>query len=91
MKSAGNHFCQYSGSSRKWSVEYGTIPASSHGLPTSAMRWTGSPHDGQAIVTSSTHGRCGVWPSNRSQPATARSRSSSRPPITSNVPHFGQS
>ncbi len=36
------------------------------------MRETGSPHDGQAILTSSTNGRCGVWPSKASQPATAR-------------------
>ena len=33
-------------------------------------------------MTASTHGRCGVWPSKRSQPSTARSRSSSRPPTT---------
>ncbi len=64
MKSAGNHFAQYSGSSRKWSVENGTIPASSHGLPTSLMRSTGAPQPGQAILTASTYGRCGVCPSN---------------------------
>ena len=63
------------------------MPASSHGLPTSLIRSTGAPQPGQAIVTSSIHGRCGVWPSKRSQPATARSRSSSRPPMTSTVPH----
>ena len=61
------------GSSRKWSVENGTMPASSHGLPTSLIRSTGSPHVGQAIFTASTNGRCGVWPSNASQPSTARS------------------
>ena len=91
MKSAGNHFAQYSGSSRKWSVENGTMPASSHGLPTSLMRSTGWPQFGQAMRTSSTHGRCGVWPSNASQPLTARSCSSSRPPMTSTVPHAEQS
>ncbi len=91
MKSAGNHFAQYSGSSRKWSVENGTIPASSQGLPTSGIRATGSPHDGQAILTASTNGRWGVWPSNASQPSTARRSSSSRPPMTSNVPHARQS
>ena len=91
MKSAGNHFSQCSGSSRKWSVENGTMPASSHGLPTSAIRETGSPHDGQAILTSSTNGRCGVWPSKASQPSTARPFSSSRPPITSNAPQALQS
>ena len=42
MKSAGYHFAQYSGSSRKWSVLNGTMPASSHGLPTSRMRSTGA-------------------------------------------------
>ena len=47
MKSAGNHFAQYSGSSRKWSVENGTMPASSHGLPTSGIRLTGSPQPEQ--------------------------------------------
>ena len=67
------------------------MPASSHGLPTSAIRSTGAPHDEQAILTASTYGRCGVWPSNASQPSTARSRSSSRPPTTSNVPHAWQS
>jgi hypothetical protein len=91
MKSAGNHFAQYAWSSRKWSVENGTIPASSQGLPTSRIRSTGPPHDGQAMVTASTQGRCGVCPSNASQPPTARSRSSSRPPMTSMVPHAGQS
>ena len=91
MKSAGNHFAQYSGSSRKCIVENGTMPASSHGLPTSVMRETGSPQDGQAIFTSSTNGRCGVWPSKASQPSTARASSSSRPPMTSNVPQARQS
>ena len=42
-------------------------------MPTSGIRATGSPHDGQAILTASTNGRCGVWPSNASQPSTARS------------------
>ena len=91
MKSAGNHSRQYSGSSRKWSVENGTIPASSHGLPTSLIRSTGGPQPGQAILTASTYGRCGVWPSKASQPSTARSCSSSRPPMTSNRPHAWQS
>ena len=59
------------------------MPASSHGLPTSGTRWAVPPHFAQAIFTASTHGRCGVWPSNSSQPATARAFSSSRPPMTS--------
>ncbi len=67
------------------------MPASSHGLPTSLIRSTGAPQPAQAIRTASTYGRCGVWPSNASQPSTARSCSSSRPPMTSTVPHASQS
>ena len=67
------------------------MPASSQGLPTSVIRETGSPQDGQAIFTSSTNGRWGVWPSKALQPVTARSRSSSRPPTTSKVPQALQS
>ena len=62
------------------------MPASSQGLPTSGMRLTVAPHFAQAILTASIHGRCGEWPSNSSQPSTARSFSSSSLPMTSNVP-----
>jgi hypothetical protein len=72
-------------------VENGTMPASSQGLPTSGIRLTGSPHDEQAILTKSTHGRCGVWPSKVCQPSIARALSSSRPPMTSIVPQAWQS
>ena len=67
------------------------MPASSHGLPTSGMRETGAPHFAQAIFTASMNGRCGEWPSNSSQPSTARSFSSVSLPMTSNVPHASQS
>ena len=62
------------------------MPASSQGLPTSGMRDIRLPVFGLRIFTRSIHGRCGVWPSNSSQPSTARSFSSSREPITSKSP-----
>ena len=49
-------------------VEYGTMPASSHGLPTSPMRDIRLPFFGFLILTLSIHGRCGVWPSNSASP-----------------------
>ena len=52
-------------------------------LPTSGMRLTGLPHWGQATLTASIHGRCGVCPSKASHPDMARAASSSRLPITS--------
>jgi hypothetical protein len=66
------------------------MPASSHGLPTSAIREAGAPQVEHAIVTASTNGRCAVCPSNVSQPSMARPLSSSRPPMTSNEPHVWQ-
>ncbi len=69
-----------SSAARSWlqfRVEKGTIPASSHGLPTSGMREATPLHAAQRIFTLSIHGRCGLWPSNCSHPETARSRNSS--------------
>ena len=63
------------------------MPASSQGLPTSWMRRISPPHAGQASVTASTYGRCGVWPASVSQPAGGALRSSARPPTTSNASH----
>ncbi len=68
----------------------GTMPASSHGLPTSSMRCATPPHFSQRIFTASMYGRCGELPSKASQPSTAFSFSSSRLPITakcSQSPH----
>src|SRR5436305_1844704 len=48
------------------------MPASSQGLPTSGMRDIRFPVFGFLIFTTSTQGRCGEWPSKRSQPSTAR-------------------
>src|SRR5580693_10320710 len=67
-----------------------TIPASSHGLPTSSTRLASPPHFSHLILTASTYGRCGELPSNLSQPSTAFAFSSSRLPITvkcSQAPH----
>src|SRR5580700_1686690 len=50
----------------------GTMPASSHGLPTSATREDKPPHFSQRILTASMYGRCGEFPSKVSQPSTAR-------------------
>ena len=66
------------------------MPASSQGLPTSVMREATAPHCGQAILTASIQGRCGVCPSNSSQPSTARSRSSVSLPRTSKLPQASQ-
>ena len=67
------------------------MPASSQGLPTSAIARARPPQEAHAIFTASIHGRCGEWPSNSSQPATARSRSSSREPMTSKAPQAAHS
>src|SRR5262245_43379415 len=88
MKSAGNHVDQYARSVLYLTVENGTMPASSQGLPTSGMRDDCPPHLAHLILTRSTHGRCGGWPANLSMPATARCFNSSRPPMTSNSPHL---
>jgi hypothetical protein len=62
------------------------MPASSHGLPTSGTRDIRLPVLGLRILTLSTHGRCGLWPSKSDQPSTARAFNSSREPITSKSP-----
>src|SRR3989344_114741 len=68
-------------------VENGTIPASSHGFPTSRILETIFLHFLHFIFTESTHGRCGEFPSKLSQPSTARFFNSSFDPITSKFPH----
>src|SRR5580692_10195035 len=65
----------------------GTMPASSQGLPTSATREDKPPHFSQRILTASMYGRWGEFPSNVSQPSTARSFNSSRLPITVKCSH----
>ena len=63
------------------------MPASSHGLPTSRILETALPHCAHWTLTASIHGRCGEWPSNRSQPSIALASSSVSLPMTSKWPH----
>src|SRR3990167_10562904 len=61
------------------------MPASNHGLPTSAIREITSSHFGHLILTWSTQGLWGECPSNSFQPSTIFSESSPAPPITSKL------
>src|SRR3990167_7805028 len=65
-------------------VENGTIPASSQGFPTSAIRLANPPHLSHLILTSSMYGRWGLCPANLLHPAIALFLSSSFSPITVN-------
>ena len=65
------------------------MPASSQGLPTSGMRATVRRSCEQAILTASIQGRCGVWPSNSSQPAIGALLQLVSEPMTSNVAAVG--
>ena len=73
----------YSGLSQP-RVENGTIPASSHTSPTSAIRSTSSPHASQRILIASTHGRRSS--SSSSTGPVARSSSSAFDPTTFSCP-----
>ena len=74
MKSAGNHFCQYVGVGavveRGEGHDAGVEPGVAHVADALRRRRRTSR---QAIVTASTQGRCGVWPSSCSKPPMARS------------------
>jgi hypothetical protein len=59
-KSAGYCFSHSARFELYCMVENGTMPASSHGLPTSTMRDISRPVFGFRIFTASIHGRCGV-------------------------------
>ena len=64
------------------------MPASSQQSPTSVTRLMVVPQSGQPMWTASIQGRCNSRTS--SNPDTAIERSSSTPPTTVSVPHFGQ-
>src|SRR5229473_7476501 len=68
----------------------GTMPASSHGLPTSSIRDDKPPHFSQRIFTASMYGRCGEFPSKTFQPSTALDFSSAWLPITVKCSHSTQ-
>ena len=85
MKSAGNHFSQYGAVAvvphRRERHDAGVEPGIAD-VAICCLPFRRNPCT--VILTRSIHGRCGGWPSNLSQPSTARSFSSSRLPMTSN-------
>ena len=84
MKSAGNHCAQYSGSSRKWSVENGTMPGVEPGVADvlDALDRRAARPDRRCGPRRPTAGAaCG--PRTRPSPRPRARCSSSRPPMTS--------